>query len=300
MIRPAAPLCLAFLIAMPCSAGADDKAFAADLKTAGHSVTLDRDGNLVKLTYNKSENLTDADYEKLGTLTHLTHLTFYGDCLMTDANVEHVGKLTTLEELAINGTALSDAGFKSLGNLKNLRKLIFWHLGWKKVAITGRGFAELANCPKLETFGFAGSTIGDEGLEALARVKQLKHIEFYHTRVTDVGLANLTQLPDLRGVNVGPQFSMRLGDSGLRALATIPTLETVTYGETILTYDGSLGQLKNLKRLKELKLEKVEIAEADLAKLKADLAGVKIVQTPPRTQDARTDAEDRAGDKDTA
>lgn len=266
------------------AARADDRAYADELKQAGHSVKLNADGQLVGLTLNKSENLTDADYEKIGALQHLKQLTFYGNCRMTDANAAAVGKLASLEELAANGTALSDEAFKSLARLKELRKLVFWHLGWQKVPITGTGFAELAECPKLETFGFAGSTIGDDGLQALAKVKQLKHLVFYHTRVTDAGLAPLKALTDLREVNAGPQFSMRLGDAGLATLAAIPSLETLTYSETILTYDGSLKHLKELKSLKSLKLEKTEIAPADLEKLQADLPGVKIEHTPPEAK----------------
>jgi hypothetical protein len=275
--------CLTALVLIG-SVRADDQTYARELKEAGHSVKLDRDGHLVGLTLNKSENLTDADYQRLGTLMHLKQLTFYGNCKMTDANAEHIGKLATLEELAINGTALSDDGFKHLGKLAQLRKLIFWHLGWQKVPITGSGFAELASCPKLETFGFAGSTIGDDGLKALARVKQLKHLELYHTRVTDAGLAHLKALADLRSINVGPQFSMRLGDAGLATLATIPTLEKITYGETILTFDGSLKNLKDLKQLKALVLTHTDVLDTDLQKLKTLLPEVKIEQTPPEAK----------------
>ena len=67
----------------------------------------------------------------------------------------------------------------------------------------------------------------------------------------------------------------------MRRLASVPTLETITYNETILTYEGSLRLLKELKRLKAVKLEKVEVSVSDMAKLKADLPGVAIDHTPP-------------------
>ncbi len=263
---------------------ADDRAYADELKAAGHSVKVDKDGSLTGITFAKSENLSDADYERLGKLTHLKQLTFYGTCKMTDANAEHVGRLATLEELAINGTALTDTGFKPLGKLANLRRLTFWHLGWQKVPITGEGFAELANCTKLESFGFAGSTIGDDGLKALTRVKQLQHLSCYHTRITDTGLLHLKELPNLKSINVGPQFSMKLGDAGLATLATIPTLERITFSETILTHDGSLKHLKQLKSLKELKFEKTELRGTDVKQLQAALPGVKIEHTAPEPE----------------
>ena len=84
--------------------------------------------------------------------------------------------------------------------------------------------------------------------------------------------------------HVGPQFSMRLGDAGLATLATIPTLEDVTYDETILTDDGSLKHLTGRKGLKELKRNKTEVPTADLERLKADLPGVKIDPSVPEAQ----------------
>ena len=266
-----------------CASGtrADDKAYAESLKSAGHSVRVEKDGTLSAITFNKSEKLTESAYERLGTLKGLTKLTFYGDCKMTDAQAAHVGKLATLEELAMNGTALSDAGFKSIAELKNLKSLTIWHLGWQQKSLTGAGFASLAECPKLERINFAGSTVGDEGLKALTKVKTLTEVVCYHTRITDDGLKCLKELPQLKSVNVGPQFSMRLGDVGFAMLCEIPTLERITYDETILTHTGGLKHAKLLKGLKELVLNKTEVSADDLEKLKADLPGVTIKHTPP-------------------
>lgn len=272
---------VAALLILAAGARADDKAYADALKAAGHSVKLEKDGTLSAITFAKSETLTDADFEKLGALKGVKKLTFYGDCKMTDAQAAHVGKLATVEELAINGTALSDDGFKEFAKLKNLKALTIWHLGWQNKALTGSGFAALAACPKLERFNFSGSTVGDDGLKALTKVKTLTEVVCYHTRVTDAGLKHLKELPALKSVNVGPQFSMRLGDAGLATLCEIPTLERITYDETVLTQAGSLKHLKSLKGLKEVVLNKTEVAAGDLDKLKADLPGVTIKHAPP-------------------
>lgn len=259
---------------------ADDKTYADELKAAGNNVKLEKDGTLSAITFAKSEKLTDADFEKLDSLKKLTKLTFYGNCTMTDAQAAHVGKLSTLQELAINGTALSDDGFKEFAKLKNLKSLTIWHLGWQNKALTGTGFAALAECPKLERFNFAGSTVGDDGLKAITKVKTLTEVVCYHSRITDAGLKHLKELPKLKAINVGPQFSMRLGDTGLTTLCEIPTLERITYDETILTA-ASLQHLKSLKGLKELTLNKTDVSAADLEKLKTDLSGVTIKQSPP-------------------
>jgi hypothetical protein len=270
----------AVLLLCAVSVRADDKAYADALKTSGNNVKLEKDGTLSAITFAKSENLSDADFEKLGTLKGLTKLTFYGNCKMTDAQAVHVGKLSTLEELAINGTALSDDGFKEFAKLKNLKALTIWHLGWQNKSLTGTGFAALADCPKLEKFNFSGSTVGDDGLKALTKVKTLSEVVCYHTRITDAGLKNLKELPKLKAINVGPQFSMRLGDVGLAILCEITTLERITYDETILTA-ASLQHLKSLKGLKELTLNKTEVSASDLEKLKTELPGVTIKHAPP-------------------
>lgn len=269
------------LLFIPASLIADDHEYADELKKAGNTVRLEKDGTLSAITFAKSETLTDDDYKRLGSLQRLKQLTFYGNSKMTDAQAERMARITSLQKLSANGTALSDAGFESLGKLKNLQRLTFWHLGWQKVEITGKGFAELANCPNLEGFGFAGSTIGDEGLKAIASVKSLKELTCYHTRITNNGLEHLKALPNLTTINVGSQFSMQLGDAGLAILATIPTLESITYSETMLTYEGSLKHLQNLKALKSLTFEKTNIDRDDLARLKADLPNVTITHDPP-------------------
>jgi hypothetical protein len=273
-------IAVAALLFLAAGSRADDKAYADALKAAGNSVRLTKDGTLTEITFAKSENLTDADFAKLGTLTGLKKLTFYGHCTMTDAQAAHVGKLATLEELAANGTALSDEGIKEFAKLKNLRSLTIWHLGWQNKSLTGTGFAALAGCPKLERFNFSGSTVGDDGLKAITKVKTLTDVVCYHTRITDAGLTNLKELPRLKAVNVGPRFSMRLGDAGLVTLGEIPTLERITYDETVLTA-ASLQHLKALKGLKELVLNKTEVPAAELEKLKAERPGVTIKHTPP-------------------
>ena len=65
------------------------------------------------------------------------------------------------------------------------------------------------------------------------------------------------------------------------ACAVVLGQESITYGETILTYDGSLKHLKELTKLKDLKLTKTDVPAADLERLTTDVPGVKIDHTPP-------------------
>ncbi len=262
-------------------AHADDTIDADALKKAGNSVRLDK-GVLTEITVKDSESLTDADYQKVGSFAGLKSLTFYGKCVMTVGQVASLSKLTTLERMAANGSKLTDDGFQHLGKLTALKSLTFWHLGWHGVKLTGAGFAHLAPCANLREFNFSGSTIGREGLEALTKVPQLEKITFYHTRVSDDDMALLKKFPNLKAVHVGPQFSMRLGDAGLKTLAGIPTLEEVIYNETILTADGSLKAVAAMPKLAKLTLEEVDVSENDLKELRAALPNATITVKPPK------------------
>jgi len=274
-------LTAAVVLLMATGLRADDAATADALKRAGNSVRLDK-GVLTELTFKDSEKLTDADYENVGSLAGLKSLTFYGKCMMTDAHAASLSKLTTLEKLAANGSTMTDDGFKHLGKLSALKSLTFWHLGWHGVKLTGTGFAHLAPCENLREFNFSGSTMGREGLDALTKVSQLERITFYHTRVTDADMHLLTKFPKLKAVHVGPQFSMRLGDAGLKTIAGIPTLEEVIYNETILTADGSLKAVAAMPKLAKLTLDEVDVSENDLKELRAALPKTTITVKPPK------------------
>ncbi|WP_020476342.1 leucine-rich repeat domain-containing protein [Zavarzinella formosa] len=277
---PAALLCLSAFIAPAC---ADETADAEALKKAGNNVRVDK-GTITEITFKDSEPLTDADFQKVGSYAGLKSLTFYGKCLMTDAQAGELSKLSKLEKLAANGSKLTEDGFKELGKLKALKSLTFWHLGWHGVKLTGTGFAHLAGCESLREFNFSGSTIGREGLEALTKVPQLEKITFYHTRVSDADMELLKKFPHLKSVHVGPQFSMRLGDAGLKTIAGLSTVEELIYNETILTWDGSLQAVAAMPKLSKLTLEEVEVSESDLKQLRAALPKTTITVKPPKPE----------------
>lgn len=259
---------------------ADQKEAGAKLRMAGHSVRIDQ-GVVTEITFRDSEKLTDADYQNLAQFSDLKSLTFYGKCMMTDKQASLISGLAKLEKLAANGSTLTEDGFKHLGQLTSLKSLTFWHLGWHGVKLTGTGFSHLATCKSLREFNFSGSTIGREGLEALTKVPQLEKITFYHTRVDDQDMELLKKFPNLKSIHVGPQFSMRLGDAGLKTIATIPTLEEVIYNETMLTA-VSLKAVATMPKLTKLTLDEVDIAESDLKELQTALPKTTITVKPPK------------------
>ncbi len=285
------------LVSWGTAQAADPPEALALLQAKGAQLRKNAAGAVTAITFPKSEELTDAEYDCLASLQSLTALTFYGKCLMTDVQAAKIARCSGLTELAANATRLTDAGFAALAPLKELRKLTLWHLGWetpKEDRLTGKGFGALAELPRLEQLNFAGSTVTDEGLAALRAVKQLREVVLYHTWTSDAGMKHLSGLTGLRKVDVGPQFSMRIGDAGVADLATLPALEELKVQETILTYAGSLGRLKQCKALKKLILDRVDAQDAEIERLRNELPGVSVEwkrATPEESERMRRELE---------
>jgi len=259
---------------------ADDAAAAALLTRAGGKVKSDAAGVATEVYFKDSSALTQEHYRAIGGLTKLRALTLYNQCSLTDETLALLSSLESLEGLEIDGAKITDAGLKAFSPLKNLRKCTFYHvLGKEK--FTGAGVAHLAELPRFESFGCGGSSFNDEGLAACAKLPHLRELRIWHTMATDAGVAKLTGMTSLKIVKLGPQFTPRITDASVVNLSKIKSLETVSVMETRLSWEKSLSKLKDLPALKLLELQQDEISEADLARLRAELPGVKIDYKAP-------------------
>ncbi|MEI6232244.1 MAG: hypothetical protein WCT04_04290 [Planctomycetota bacterium] len=227
---------------------------------------------------------TPEQLVQTGTLKHLKSLTIYNNCGATDETIGFIDGLDTLESAAINALKISDAGMSHFANVKNLKKLTLWHCFNKQ--FNGSGSAALAALPKLESYACDGSTFNDEGLKACAALKQVSALRFHHTAATDAGFVHLKGMENLKSLTLSTQFSVRIGDGSLAAIAEIPNLEKLEINETLLTYEGGLKHLKKLPKLKELVLKETEISDDDMSKLKADLSNTQIGWTKPKPEQA--------------
>jgi hypothetical protein len=271
------------LLVLAAAALADDAATAALLTQAGAKVKSDASGAVTEVHFRDSSALLPDQYRAIGGLRKLRVLILYNRCSLTDGNLASLSPLESLEELQIDGAKITDDGMKALASLKSLRKCTFFHVLMKD-KFTGAGVAHLTELPKLEMFGCGGSSFNDEGMAACAKLPHLQELRIWHTQATDAGTAKLASMTTLKIVHLGPQFTPRMTDASLAALAGIKSLETVSVMETRLGYEKSLGRMKELPALKLLELHQDEISEEDLAKLKSELPGVKIDWTPPSDQ----------------
>jgi hypothetical protein len=260
--------------------GTDDATAAALLTEAGARVKSDPSGAVTEVYFKDSSALTEEQYRAIGGLRKLRVLTLYNRCTLTDETLALLAPLESLEELQIDGAKFTDAGMKAFASMKSLRKCTFFHVLMKE-KYTGAGVAHFAELPRFESFGCGGSSFNDEGMAACAKLPHLRELRIWHTLATDAGVAQLAGMTTLKVVHLGPQFTPRITDASVASLGAIKSLETVSVMETRLSWEKSLSRMKELPALKLLELHQDEISEEDLAKVRAELPGVKVDYKAP-------------------
>jgi hypothetical protein len=166
--------------------------------------------------------------------------------------------------------------------MKKLRVLKFFHPG---KTFTGVGLAQLADMPSLQSLTVAGSlSFADEGMAAVAKLKQLHEFRCWHAGPTAEGVAKLKELQNLKSVNLGQRLAYKpptsISDQTISVLIGIPSLESIQLSEARMTFNA-LSQMKQLPNLKTLALENIDIPEADVERLRKELPKVQVKWTKP-------------------
>jgi len=253
---------------------------AADLETLtklGAKVT--QTAGVVTQVNVKCDAFTEADFKTLGTVTTIKDLTISGKTI-TDDTLALLTGLTELERLSSDGIQLTDAGYRHFAAFQKLKSLSFFHPAFRSEKFTGSGLAELKALPKLERLTFAGSTAGDEAMEAIGQLTQLKEFRTWHTAQTQAGNAYLLKLP-LTSLRIGQRLPngkdspISFDESTLEMLAQIKTLEALELTEARLSAK-IIPHLQALPKLTKLKFETVDISAADVEAVKAALPNCKV------------------------
>jgi hypothetical protein len=254
------------------------------LQAKGVKLKLGPTGAPTEIAVAPNIPMTLDDYKRIGQFTGLIRADLSAkDLPLNDETVVALSKLDKLENLFANGAEISDEGMKAFAGLKSLKRLGFDHWGWKiaKNSMLGSGLVHLAGLTNLQAVRFGGCRIDDRACEALAKVKSLESIDFFHSQVRDAGIGALKALPKLRVITLSPQFDPRITDQALVHLGEIKTLEEIVIHETWLTYENGFVHLKKLTALKKMSLPQVVATDEDIAKLKADHPGMELTWTKP-------------------
>jgi hypothetical protein len=145
--------------------------------------------NLVELNVSCND-ATDRDLQLLIGMTALQKLDL-SNTKITDAGLIHLKRTTELHELNLFSTAVGDEGLKNLAHLKNLRTL-----NLQGTRMTDAGLGHLKNFAELRSLVLY-KNFSDAGFVPLKALNNLKHLEFYECPITDLGAKTLTNLKQL-------------------------------------------------------------------------------------------------------
>jgi len=230
------------------------------------------------LSFRVEETLTEEQWQGIESLR--LRLISTGGKGLDDSAIERLAKLDP-EGLVLDGSGITDDGFKYIATMKSLRSLSIGHIIRKE--FTGAGFAMLKDLPKLEKLSFGGSGTRESAMNAIGELTQLKEFSSWHTQNGDPTNPYLLKLIHLESLTIGNSLKrwdgkprqLCLTDASLPTLAQMTSLQSLTLMQSRLSYSALL-QLKMLTNLKKLRFDGVDLSAEEIEKLRAELPGVTI------------------------
>lgn len=141
-----------------------------------------------------------------------------------------------------------------------LRDIRSCFLGLKKTPVTDDGLSDLARLPELRVVDFTGTKITDRGLSLISKSQQIRLLMLNFTRITDNGLDVLANMSALRLLYLG---DTSISDAGLKKLETLPQLEAIRFTRLPVTDDG-VKSMSVMPRLRFLGLSETAVTDACL------------------------------------
>jgi Leucine-rich repeat (LRR) protein len=235
----------------------------------------------------RGTDVTDISVEYLSVLTGLKALDI-SHTQIGDVGMDHLAAFAELEELSLGGDKISGNSLNSLKLLPHLKKLNFSGLQRRNAglcwapAVTDRELDTIGLLTGLEDLdlgaGFGAGTnkagsganaggesqcrvvggirVTDIGLAKIAKLKQLKHLNLSGAEITPAGLRELERLTNLEQVSLWN--CKALDDAAATVLAGLPKLSVIDLSYTAAG-DGALGSLRGMRNLKQLYLTDTKV-----------------------------------------
>ncbi|MFN6161035.1 MAG: hypothetical protein ACK6DC_08565 [Planctomycetota bacterium] len=178
--------------------------------------------------------------------------------------------------LSLFGTSTTDADFKRLAALPNIRSLDLSY-----TSVTDSSAESIAQLKNLRVLKLEGTAATDAMLATVAKLPEISNLHLAKTKISDRGLK---YLKDHKTLIVLDLSSCNITDAGLEAIGKPPILQhlwlakTVRYGEddkSNLT-DACLDYLLKLDTLIDLDVADSRISESGLARLRDGLKKCKV------------------------
>jgi hypothetical protein len=240
-------------------------------------------GSLRKLVL-RGVDITDAGMPYVARLTNLRSLDI-SYTMLGDVGLEHLPELSQLEELKLGGTLITGLNLNFLKLLPKLRALSFNGIQRRNAGacwtpnITDLDLDTVAMLSGLEDLDLGigvnlgmggkpaapgggnckvtgGLRVTDLGLAKIAKLKNLRRLNVNGARLTPEGLKVLQTLPHLERLNVWNCAG--LDDEAARVLSGVPTLAILDMSYTPVG-DTGLRHLSSLKNLRNLYLTETQV-----------------------------------------
>jgi internalin A len=131
--------------------------------------------------------------------------------------------------------------------------------------VTDTDLRRLADYPELTTLDLSLTHITDEGMAELKNLPNITDLNLYYAEyVTDQGIAAIKNWKKLKRLNL---HGTKSSDTALEHIAGITTLESLDVGSIMMT-DVGLERLTTLTNLKELTMGANELGDAGLQALR--------------------------------
>jgi Leucine-rich repeat (LRR) protein len=188
-------------------------------------------GGLEKLELLSLARCQRMSGEGLRSLTGLRQLKELdlSDTKFSEADMKMIASMAQLRTLHLSWCRGVGPGFKGLSTLKQLRELAV-----AGTEIDDAGLAALAEMPELEALDLAQcAKLSDAGLKALSRLPKLKRLRIDHCKgITDVGCKYLAAISTLEFLAAN---GCAVTDTGIRELRQLPNLKTLELDLTDVT-----------------------------------------------------------------
>ncbi|MBI2810679.1 MAG: hypothetical protein HYX67_07620 [Candidatus Melainabacteria bacterium] len=192
---------------------------------------------------------------------------------LTDRGLFSISKMKHLQRLDLSFARISNNA------LQYLTPLPLNYLNLSETSVGDDGMEYLAKIPTLANLVLAQTEVGDRGLHLLKNLP-LADLSLTTSKVTDRGIASLEGQQKLWKLGLG---STLITDACLPSLAKIESLSWLELGETGVTING-LKALRNHKNLASLIVPNCNLTDNDVQQLannfphldKIDISGNKI------------------------
>jgi Leucine-rich repeat (LRR) protein len=222
--------------------------------------------------------ITDRGLLDLKTATNLTDLNLYYAELVSDQGIAVVKTLPRLKRLNLRGTKITDSTLQLLNRLPSLESL---DIGFAQV--TDSGIAQLA-ISGLKELSIGGNKLTDAGLQALRQMPTLTSLDLsgsqrtdsglWSVSLTDSGLEAIATLKDLRHLRLsGVAVSVR----SLEKLQGLRKLERLDLQACARVNDDAVPLLESLPALRVVDVTASGMTENSLAALRTAKPGLQVV-----------------------